>query len=374
MTNVGGYGPTIVSVMWVETALALLFVCLRLHTRFRITHTAGWDDYLIALSWVLLLAFSAAMTSAVMKGFGRHSTELTLTALVAATKAEIIGQTFCIIAIATSKVSVAIFLLRITIIQWHRMVLYFLMFALTIICILDALFDFIRCDPVAHVWNPTLDAKCWISTTGFTALSIVAGNLGMSAGADFVLAVLPWFILWDLQMKRKEKRLIAASMSLGLFAMAAGIIRAVALESLTSRSDYSYETVSLILWSSTELMVTILTATIPCLRPLYNEIRGHSTRSYSDNPNRLRTRSYHLNDIGVDREEDNNAKLDLGPHNDYSRTMVVGGKQDDSSDKSILAQGEGNIIRTNVISVQVDYDQEPQRRTKKKWTAPNGAH
>ena len=48
----GGYGPTIVGVMWVETAIALVFVCLRLWTRFKITRTAGWDDYLIIVSWV----------------------------------------------------------------------------------------------------------------------------------------------------------------------------------------------------------------------------------------------------------------------------------------------------------------------------------
>jgi hypothetical protein len=40
--------------------------------------------------------------------------------------------------------------------------------------------------------------------------------LAASSVADFVLAVLPWFILWDLQIKPKEKALIAAAMSLGL--------------------------------------------------------------------------------------------------------------------------------------------------------------
>ncbi|TVY37762.1 hypothetical protein LSUB1_G004425 [Lachnellula subtilissima] len=373
MTNIGGYGHTILSVMWVETAVALLFVCLRLWTRIRITRTAGWDDYLMVFSWLMLMPYTVGCTVAVTHGFGRHSTELTVDEIIAATKAEIIGQTFLIIGVATSKASVAIFLLRITIVQWHKIVLFFLMFAIITICIITALFDFIRCDPVEHVWNPTLDAKCWVSTEGFASLSIAAGSI--SAAADFFLAVLPWFILWDLQMKRKEKRLIAASMSLGFFAMVCGIIRAISLESLSSRSDYSYDTVGLILWSSTELMVTILTATIPCLRPLYNEIRGFSTHSYSDSPNRLRTRSYHLDNIGVDRETDSNRKLNLEPHNNYSRATVVGGKQDDGSDKSILAQGEGTIIRTNVVSVQVEYDQESQWPNKKKnWSAPNEGH
>jgi hypothetical protein len=38
----------------------------------------------------------------------------------------------------------------------------------------------------------------------------------ISATADFVLAILPWHILWGLQMKKKDKIFIASSMSLGL--------------------------------------------------------------------------------------------------------------------------------------------------------------
>lgn len=52
MSNLGGWGPTIIAVMWTETVVALIFVCLRLWTRLRINRVAGWDDYLISLTWV----------------------------------------------------------------------------------------------------------------------------------------------------------------------------------------------------------------------------------------------------------------------------------------------------------------------------------
>jgi hypothetical protein len=52
MGELGGYGPTIIATLWAETALALVFVCMRLWTRIRINKTVGWDDYLISLSWV----------------------------------------------------------------------------------------------------------------------------------------------------------------------------------------------------------------------------------------------------------------------------------------------------------------------------------
>ena len=121
---------------------------------------------------------------------------------------------------------------------------------------------------------------------------------------------------------------------------------------------YIDQTVGLILWSSTELMVTIITATAPCLRPLYNRLRGRSRGDSYEDPNRARTRGYHLKNIGVDRKYSRDGQLTLDPHFDFSRTTVQGGKQDDQSDKSILERGEGTITRTNVVSVKVEYDEE----------------
>ena len=54
-SGIGGYGPTIIAVMWAQTIIALMFVCMRLYTRLRINHVAGWDDYLILVSWVGVL-------------------------------------------------------------------------------------------------------------------------------------------------------------------------------------------------------------------------------------------------------------------------------------------------------------------------------
>jgi len=40
-------------------------------------------------------------------------------------------------------------------------------------------------------------------------------RLGYSALMDFVLSILPWKLVWKLQMKKKEKFGVAAAMSLG---------------------------------------------------------------------------------------------------------------------------------------------------------------
>ncbi|ESZ95637.1 hypothetical protein SBOR_3985 [Sclerotinia borealis F-4128] len=295
--TIAGKGPTIVAVMWTETAIALVTISLRIYTRKFITRNVGLDDYLIIITWFMLMPYTVGCTAAATQGFGQHSEDLTPEEFSDATRSEIIGQTFCIIGIATSKASVSFFLLRLAVVKWHKWVLYFTMFSVSGIAIICALFDFIRCDPIAHVWNPYLPAKCWVSTEQFTAISITVG--GTSAVADFVLAVLPWFILWDLNMKKKEKILITSSMSLGIFAMVCGVIRTVNLNGLSARSDYSYETIGLILWSSTELTITILTATIPTYRPLYKVIKGSLSSTGGQSG-----RGYRLDNLDEERRKD----------------------------------------------------------------------
>lgn len=115
-------------------------------------------------------------------------------------------------------------------------------------------------------------------------------------------------------------------------------------------------------------MVTILTATIPCLRPLYNKIRGRNSSSDSyNNPNGPRTRSqgYQLNNIGVDK---NNSSPDFDGYHGHTHTAVAGGKNDDQSDKSILQGTDGNIIRTDVVTVQVDDEENDWGNKSRAWS------
>ncbi|KAF7941797.1 uncharacterized protein EAE97_006634 [Botrytis byssoidea] len=336
--TIAGKGPTIVAVMWTETFIALIAIGLRLYTKGFITRNVGFDDYLIIVSWFMLMPYTTACTAAATQGFGQHSSDLTIEAFANATRSEIIGQTFCIIGMATSKASASVFLLRLAVVEWHKWILYTTMFAVTGIAIICALFDFIRCDPIAHVWNPYIPAKCWVSTEQFTAISITVGVT--SAAADLILAALPWIILWKLNMKKKEKVLITSSMSLGIFAMVCGVIRTVNLKGLSSRSDYSYETIGLILWSSTELMITILTATIPTYRPLYKVLRGSLSST-----GRRSSRGYRLDNLEEEGKKDlPPPAVKRRPKNDT--TLMATAMSDDEhndylSERAILGRGNG---------------------------------
>lgn len=150
---------------------------------------------------VMLLCYSAVCSHAATEGYGQHAADLGGKQAALAAKITIIGQTFCefqssarplssltdtagIIGIATSKACVAFFLLRIVVITWHQVVLWLCVIATAVICVLCALFDFIRCDPVNGVWDPSVKAYCWMGTEAFTDLSVGVG--GQSVALDRV--------------------------------------------------------------------------------------------------------------------------------------------------------------------------------------------
>jgi hypothetical protein len=116
---------------------------------------------------------------------------------------------------------------------------------------------------------------------------------------DFVLAILPWPVVMGLNMKRKEKITIACGLSLGVFAGACSIVRTIELRTLASKANYVYDTSPMLLWSSSEICLSIICACIPVLRPLYVRIMYGSR---GDSSGASGGRSYPLNEYSQSKK------------------------------------------------------------------------
>jgi hypothetical protein len=98
---------------------------------------------------------------------------------------------------------------------------------------------------------------------------------------DFALVILPWPVILGLNMKPKEKIVVLSGLSLGIFAGICSIIRTYELQTLSSKAEYVYDTAPMLLWSTTEILVTIICACVPVLRPLYVKLRRGGSRTES---------------------------------------------------------------------------------------------
>ncbi len=126
-----------------------------------------------------------------------------------------VAGTFSVTAAIWSKTSFAITLLRITEgrIKW---LIWFMIVTMNIAMGLSALFPWVSCTPVQKAWDLFVDGVCWDPKV------LVHYNIfsaAYSAAMDFALALLPWRVVWGLQMRQKERVGVAIAMSMGILSV-----------------------------------------------------------------------------------------------------------------------------------------------------------
>lgn len=88
------------------------------------------------------------------------------------------------------------------------------------------------------------------------------------AASDFVLALYPIFIFWDLQMSRKRKAGLCALMGGGIIAGTCGALKTVQVQQAYASQDVSYNLYPLLVTTLVEGWMILILASIPPLRPL----------------------------------------------------------------------------------------------------------
>ncbi|KAI1829654.1 hypothetical protein DTO006G1_9771 [Penicillium roqueforti] len=258
-----GKGVRAISVLWAMTLLSFILVLLRLYIRVHIVKAL-----------VFLLVYTVFLTIAGVHGFGQSIDTLEMDSAVKAVYNEMIGKTFAILGMAIAKISLGTFLLCIVIKRWHRISIWTSMISLSIVSMMTALIFWFQRVPSRSIWDHRVPGYTVVPVTPFSVM------LGCwCAAVDFYFTLLPWIFIWNLNMKFKEKMSIAISLSLGFIACICGIIRTIDLGGLAS-SNYTEDTVNLIIWSAVELAVTLICVGIPTVRPLYRTI-VHGSHSES---------------------------------------------------------------------------------------------
>ena len=139
---------------------------------------------------------------------------LAVTSANCSTQLFFVDELFYSVNVTAIKISITLFLFRILVRPVHKKILYV---ALTIGCLFTtALFlqVLFQCRPVPKYWMPELPGSCVNPniTVGFAY-----GYTAINISTDLVLAIVPIFIVRELQMNRRTK--IGASIILTMGAM-----------------------------------------------------------------------------------------------------------------------------------------------------------
>ncbi|KAL4881372.1 hypothetical protein BJY04DRAFT_227804 [Aspergillus karnatakaensis] len=267
---------TVKAVMWLMSGVPAIFVALRLYVRLHLKRVFGWDDLIVVLAVGSLLGYAAVCHAAADVGLGRHIQYVAMNPqhLIDVARFSSISQTLAIMACAWGKTSFAVTLLRIVVARWMTCLLWFIIITMNIVNTLAAIFVFVQCKDPRTNWDKSIVSECW-PTHVFTNYSLFVG--AYSGAQDFLLALLPWTIVWNLQMRKKEKIGVAFAMSLGIFAGAAAIVKTTYLVKLSAKADFTWEIVPLLNWAGVEDGLTIIAASIPTLKPLLTKVFPTST-------------------------------------------------------------------------------------------------
>ncbi|KAI1452433.1 hypothetical protein F4805DRAFT_472420 [Annulohypoxylon moriforme] len=350
----GGKGPTTIAVLSAETVIAAVFIAMRFYTRKVMKGGVGSDDYLLILTWVFQALFVALMIVSSIYGFGQHTNDISLEDIRMATKIELVGQFVVSLAMGLSKTAVAMFLMRIIVAVWHKTVLWSWIITMMAWSLLLAISCFAQCTPVESLWDERIKTKyCPLNLTHIAFIMC-----SWSAAMDFFLAAFPWVVLWNLNMQRREKITICVSLSLGVLAGICGVIRTSGLAVLSQTADYLYATADSVIWTNSELTITIICVSAPVLRPLWSKLVGRTNtdRSYerSDGSSGIIT----IGRMRKARKTDTELALDTIPRPDIknTRTLAIGTNRRNSetgSEQSILRNSQA-IQKTKEFTISYE--------------------
>lgn len=123
-----------------------------------------------------------------------------------------------------SKTSFGLTLLRLAQAGYQktRALLWVILVSMNLLMFIDAIYPWIECRPAQKHWHVYMQGTCWSTD--------VAINLGIAAGAysgcmDVIMALLPWGMILQTSMERREKIGVLVAMSMGLCAGAAAFAK-----------------------------------------------------------------------------------------------------------------------------------------------------
>ncbi|KAJ5229763.1 hypothetical protein N7489_010471 [Penicillium chrysogenum] len=276
--------PRVIGVCLVCSILAFLAVCLRFYVRISSKRSPWIDDYSALVASVLTLAYAGIAVAQTRWGQGLSAAYFPKENVIPFSKIQYAGGPVYCLAVLGFKVALLTSYLRIAgIIERYRKII----FAAIVVCVINQLiFTFIisiSCTPVAKQWDSSLEGHCIHTIPFYFALG------GTSIALDLIIIALPLPVLWKLQLRLKQKVLLAGLFALGFFVTVIQVIRIFTVKALETYTDSK----NIVIWSCVETSLGVVIACIPTYGPLFKSFASTVT-SYR---NRDTSRTYALSSV-----------------------------------------------------------------------------
>ncbi|KAF2853217.1 hypothetical protein T440DRAFT_390525 [Plenodomus tracheiphilus IPT5] len=345
--------------------LSWLTVSLRVYARGILMKRWGRDDSCMVVTLIV----------AAVHGTGRHRWDITDDDARTALLFWYLCELIYVLANCVLKFAIGFFLLRVAIQRWHIIAIKALMAGTVFFGIVYFFLVMLQCLPIAEFWNnhPASD-KCL--PKGPT-LGITYALAACNAAADWAFGLLPFCIVWGLEMKMKTKLLVAGILAVAAIGSTGTVVRMKYIHTLMDGPDFLYYTTDVAIWSTVELGIGIVAGNIATLRPLIRqclwcmhlapEPRGRQSRAYypSDNDKKRKDRRGYRRSLSpsdlVPTEVNGTTSTEIfGPRRTIYQDMIVMPKLTASDATDASDTPDGHIKQTVTWAQDFDPPRTPE--------------
>ncbi|KAJ9256926.1 hypothetical protein DTO212C5_8941 [Paecilomyces variotii] len=275
----GGY---IVIMTWIMMSLMSLTVLARLLTRIIPITIYGWDDVAIGLGMVVAIIQSVVVHWAVNNGMGRHYSALNSHEFTLYSKYNYAAQILFTIALCFAKLSVLLFISRLTPSIEMKRVSRVAAGIVTAWGMSFATALALQCKGPAH-WDFSQEENC----VDRSSLYCLFGTLDIIT--EVAIMSLPAFIVWNVQITRRQRWTVIGVFCSRLFVCVSTAFTLSTLRPYREAGDQTWNEVTPQIWIQTTQALSLTTACIPCLRPFLaslesgfidSTMRSHINKTY----------------------------------------------------------------------------------------------
>ncbi|KAK8095669.1 uncharacterized protein PG998_002300 [Apiospora kogelbergensis] len=272
--HVDSRAPMLLGVAIGLAGLSTLIVALRCWIRHFWLHAFSIDDVVMIGALGMAISTMACFIRMVEHGAGRWMRDIPDEWKEGLSYWSYIIGPLLTSGICLVKISLAFFLRRfVQKVSQKRFLLGMIVFMSVFLVYSICTYTF-ACIPLEAVWKQKLtDANCALRNK---LLDIGTANSVVNILTDLAMVALPVLVVVDLQVNRKTKISLVLILSLGLFACAASVVRAVYAYRMRD-PDYTRR-YDFLIWFNVELHAGILAASLPTLRPLFSRVLKSTTK------------------------------------------------------------------------------------------------
>jgi len=248
-------------------ATAFIFVALRLYSKGYVHNLLGVEDWIVIVSLILTIPTTGFALAMAKDGFGRHLWQLMDGDLLKALKNFYIAENMYVWILASTKISILFFYLRVFPHEPMRFAFWGTMGLTTISTVTISLLTIFQCHPVSYFWNRDIHSGRCVDLN-----ALAYANAAMSIIEDVLIVVLPIPIVAKLKMSLNKKLGIGLMFAIGSFGCIVSMIRLKALLSFGNSIDPTWDYTLVVIWTTLELAAAMICACLPALRRLFSHL------------------------------------------------------------------------------------------------------